>query len=141
MWVLIEGRADGDLKYALSNLPAGTSALRAVRLWKSRWPVEQGYQQMKEELGLDQFEGRSWQGVPPPRRDGHPGLRVPAPGAGASTGRTGAGRRSPGPAKKGEPERPLTLPGIRRALQWLLRPVAKPDCVYCRSQQRHPIQV
>ena len=34
----------------------------AVRLWKSRWPVEQGYQQMKEELGLDHFEGRSWRG-------------------------------------------------------------------------------
>jgi SRSO17 transposase len=31
-------------------------------LWKSRWPVEQGYQQMKEELGLDHFEGRSWRG-------------------------------------------------------------------------------
>ena len=33
-----------------------------MRLWKSRWPVEQGYQQMKEELGLDHFEGRSWRG-------------------------------------------------------------------------------
>ncbi|HVK08643.1 MAG TPA: IS701 family transposase [Gemmataceae bacterium] len=62
VWVLIEGRAGGDLKYALSNLPAGTTRLRAVRLWKSRWPVEQGYQQMKEELGLDHFEGRSWRG-------------------------------------------------------------------------------
>ena len=61
VWVLIEKRADG-FKYALSNLPAGTSRLRAVRLWKSRWPVEQGYQQMKEELGLDHFEGRSWRG-------------------------------------------------------------------------------
>jgi SRSO17 transposase len=25
-----------------------------------RWKIEQGYQQMKEELGLDHFEGRSW---------------------------------------------------------------------------------
>ncbi len=33
-----------------------------MRLWKSRWPVAQGYQQMKEELGLDHFEGRSWRG-------------------------------------------------------------------------------
>jgi SRSO17 transposase len=62
VWLLIEGQADGDLKYALSNLPAGVSAVRAVRLWKNRWPVEQGYQQMKEELGLDHFEGRSWRG-------------------------------------------------------------------------------
>ena len=61
-WLLIEEQADGKLKYAFSNLPAGTSRLRAVRLWRSRWPVEQGYQQMKEELGLDHFEGRSWRG-------------------------------------------------------------------------------
>jgi SRSO17 transposase len=62
IWLLIEEQADGKLKYAFSNLPADTSRLRAVRLWRSRWPVEQGYQQMKEELGLDHFEGRSWRG-------------------------------------------------------------------------------
>jgi SRSO17 transposase len=62
IWLLIERQADGELKYAFSNLPPETTRLRAVRLWKSRWPVEQGYQQMKEELGLDHFEGRSWRG-------------------------------------------------------------------------------
>jgi SRSO17 transposase len=62
LWLLIEEQADGKLKYAFSNLPEGTSRKKAVRLWKSRWPVEQGYQQMKEELGLDHFEGRSWRG-------------------------------------------------------------------------------
>ena len=62
LWLLIEEQADGKLKYAFSNLPVTTKRLRAVRLWKSRWPVEQGYQQMKEELGLDHFEGRSWRG-------------------------------------------------------------------------------
>ena len=62
IWLLIERQADGKLKYAFSDLPPDTSRLRAVRLWKSRWPVEQGYQQMKEELGLDHFEGRSWRG-------------------------------------------------------------------------------
>jgi SRSO17 transposase len=62
VWLLIEEQADGKLKFALSNLPAGTSCKDAVRLWKSRWPVEQGYQQLKEELGLDHFEGRSWRG-------------------------------------------------------------------------------
>jgi SRSO17 transposase len=60
--LLIEEQADGTIKYAFSNLPEGTSLPKAVRLWKSRWPVEQGYQQMKEELGLDHFEGRSWRG-------------------------------------------------------------------------------
>ena len=62
IWLLIEEQADGQIKYAFSNLPAGTSRIAAVRLWRSRWPVEQGYQQMKEELGLDHFEGRSWRG-------------------------------------------------------------------------------
>ena len=61
-WLLIERRNDGTLRYAFSNLPATTSRLAAVRYWRSRWPVEQGYQQMKEELGLDHFEGRSWHG-------------------------------------------------------------------------------
>ena len=62
LWLLIEEPSDGKLKSALSNLPANTSRIKAVRLWRSRWPVEHGYQQMKEELGLDHFEGRSWRG-------------------------------------------------------------------------------
>jgi SRSO17 transposase len=62
LWLLIEEQADGKIKYAFSNLPEDTSLKQAVRLWKSRWPVEQGYQQMKEELGLDHYEGRFWRG-------------------------------------------------------------------------------
>ena len=62
LWLLIEEQADGTLKYAFSNLPADTSRVKAVRLWHERWKIEQGYQQMKEELGLDHFEGRSWRG-------------------------------------------------------------------------------
>ena len=62
IWLLIEEQADGTIKYAYSNLPAETSRERGVLIWRSRWPVEQGYQQMKEELGLDHFEGRSWRG-------------------------------------------------------------------------------
>jgi SRSO17 transposase len=62
VWLWVEGQADGQLKYALSNLPAGTSCEQAVCLWKSRWPVEQGYQQLKEELGLDHCAGRSGRG-------------------------------------------------------------------------------
>ena len=62
IWLLIEERADGKIQYAFSNLRVGTSRIQAVRLWNSRWPVEQGYQQMKEELGLNHFEGRWWRG-------------------------------------------------------------------------------
>ena len=62
LWLLVEARDDGQVQYALSNLPAEMSRLAAVRVWKQRWRVEQGHQQMKEELGLDHFEGRSWRG-------------------------------------------------------------------------------
>ncbi len=62
LWLLIEEQPDGTIKFAFSNLPPGTSRLQAVRLWRERWKIEQGYQQMKEELGLDHFEGRSWRG-------------------------------------------------------------------------------
>jgi SRSO17 transposase len=61
-WLLVEWRTDGSIRYALSNLPATAMLEEAVGLWKTRWQVEQGYQQLKEELGLDHFEGRSWPG-------------------------------------------------------------------------------
>ncbi len=60
--LLVEEQADGQIKYAYSNPPADTTKGRGVLLWRSRWPVEQGYRQMKGELGLDHFEGRSWRG-------------------------------------------------------------------------------
>jgi len=62
VWLLVEEQPDEAIKFALSNLPTDTPVLAAVRLWKQRWRVEQGHQQMKEELGLDHFEGRSWRG-------------------------------------------------------------------------------
>jgi SRSO17 transposase len=61
-WLLVEWRKDGTIKYALSNLPPGTTVERAVGFWKERWQVERGYEQLKGELGLDHFEGRSWPG-------------------------------------------------------------------------------
>jgi SRSO17 transposase len=61
-WLLVEWRADGTIKYALSNLPADTPMEQAVYWWKERYQVEQGYRQLKRELGLDHFEGRSWPG-------------------------------------------------------------------------------
>jgi len=61
-WLLVEWRPDGTIKYALSNLPPETILEQAVRWWKERWQVERGYLQLKDELGLDHFEGRSWNG-------------------------------------------------------------------------------
>jgi SRSO17 transposase len=64
LWVLIEWPADlaAPTQYWVSNLPAGVSLRRLVRLAKLRWRVEQNYQQLKEEVGLDHYEGRGWQG-------------------------------------------------------------------------------
>ena len=46
----------------LSNLPADTPAERLVQLARLRWVVELDYRQLKGELGLDHYEGRSYLG-------------------------------------------------------------------------------
>ena len=56
-----EQRAE-PTKYWLSTLPASTSLADLVRLAKLRWRIERDYQELKNELGLDHFEGRSWRG-------------------------------------------------------------------------------
>ena len=62
VWLVAEFRAD-ETKYYLSNLPASASFKKVVSAIKARWSCEQMHQQMKEELGLDHFEGRSWHGL------------------------------------------------------------------------------
>jgi SRSO17 transposase len=62
-WLIGEQRASGEKKYYLANLPAATNLRTLAATIKARWVCEQAHQQMKEELGLDHFEGRSWQGL------------------------------------------------------------------------------
>jgi len=62
-WLVGEWRSNGERKYYLSNLPADTTLKALAAAIKARWVCEQAHQQMKEELGLDHFEGRSWQGL------------------------------------------------------------------------------
>ena len=47
-------------KYWLSNLPLETTLEELVRLARHRWIVERDYLELKQELGLGHFEGRSW---------------------------------------------------------------------------------
>jgi len=64
LWLLAEwprGAAE-PTKYWLSNLPADTRLQELVRLAKHRWLVERDYLELKQELGLGHFEGRSWRG-------------------------------------------------------------------------------
>jgi len=62
-WLLIERIGQDSYKYYVSNFPADIPISRLISLAHRRWTVEQGYQQLKEELGLDHFEGRSWPGL------------------------------------------------------------------------------
>jgi SRSO17 transposase len=62
-WLIGEHRISGEKKYYLANLPAKTDLRTLAGTLKARWICEQAHQQLKEELGLDHFEGRSWQGL------------------------------------------------------------------------------
>jgi len=64
VWLLLEWpRGEPEpTKYFLCDLPKSYPLRRLVRTVKSRWKIEQDYQQLKEELGLDHYEGRNWTG-------------------------------------------------------------------------------
>src|SRR5262249_12632759 len=63
-WLIGEHRMSGETKYYLANLPAKTDLRTLAATIKARWICEQAHQQMKEELGLDHFEGRPCQALP-----------------------------------------------------------------------------
>ena len=48
--------------YWISNLPPDTEPEQLARLARLRWTIELDYKQLKGELGLDHYEGRSWLG-------------------------------------------------------------------------------
>ena len=63
-WLVIEwplGEAE-PTKYWLSTLPTSIAFKELVRLIKLRWRIERDYQELKQELGLDHYEGRNWRG-------------------------------------------------------------------------------
>jgi SRSO17 transposase len=63
-WLVIEWpRGESEpTKYWLSTVPATISVSDLIRLAKLRWRIERDYQELKDELGLDHFEGRGWRG-------------------------------------------------------------------------------
>jgi SRSO17 transposase len=64
VWLLAEaeGGHTRRLRYYVVNLPADRSVRALVRLTHQRWAIEQQYQELKSELGLDHFEGRTYPG-------------------------------------------------------------------------------
>ena len=63
-WLLAEWPEGQEepVKYWLSNLPETTAVADLVRLAKLRWRIELDYRELKDALGLDHFEGRSFRG-------------------------------------------------------------------------------
>ena len=62
-WLVCEHRASGERKFHLSNHPPGTALEVLAAAIKARWVCEQAHQQLKQELGIGHFEGRSWTGL------------------------------------------------------------------------------
>jgi SRSO17 transposase len=63
-WLLIEWPTASaePAKYWLANLAATTPLKQLVRTAKLRWRIEYDFLELKQELGLNHFEGRSWRG-------------------------------------------------------------------------------
>jgi SRSO17 transposase len=65
-WLLAERPIpgeEGERKYYYSNLPAATPLARLAALAHARWPIEQFYEDAKGECGLDDYQGRRWDGL------------------------------------------------------------------------------
>ena len=63
-WLVIEWPESQQepAKYWLSNAPETAPAEDLIGLIKLRWRIERDFEEMKDELGLDHYEGRSWRG-------------------------------------------------------------------------------
>jgi len=64
LWLIIEWRdgEDQPANYFLSSLPRRKTRKQLVRILMQRWRTERVYEDLKGELGLDHFEGRSFMG-------------------------------------------------------------------------------
>ncbi|SFV16182.1 Transposase DDE domain-containing protein [Methylobacterium sp. 174MFSha1.1] len=121
-WLVCEHRLTGERKLHLTNHPADTTLEQLAAAIKARWSCEQAHQQLKEELDLDHFEGRSWIGLH------HHALLCQIAFAFLQSQRVGGKRcasQAPGP-----PPRP-TLPEVRRRVAAALL-VQLTRCPHCR---------
>jgi SRSO17 transposase len=63
-WLILEWPKDEKepTKFWLSTLPEDTTFERMIDITMMRWRIERDYQELKQEVGLGHFEGRSWRG-------------------------------------------------------------------------------
>ena len=98
-------------KYWLSTLPADADLETLVATAKMRWRIERDYQELKQELGLDHYEGRGWRGF-----HHHMALCVAAYGFLVSERSSDSPLRRQNPAHPGASSIPgLSTPRIRRS--------------------------
>ena len=124
-WLIGEHRSSGEKKYYLANLPAATDLRTLAATIKARWICEQAHQQLKEELGLDHFEGRSWQGL-----HRHALMTMIAYAFLQHRRLAQAGRKK---KINGPPPQP-SLPAVRHAIVELIVRPRPQRCPYCRRQ-------
>lgn len=60
LWLFMRRMADGQIKYAFSNAPHDIPLEEMGKASTMRWPIEQCFQDGKSQLGMDQYEHRSW---------------------------------------------------------------------------------
>jgi SRSO17 transposase len=132
-WLVGEHRTSGERKYYLANLPADASLEALAALIKARWVCEQMHQQLKDELGLDHFEGRSWRGLHHTTRScvSSPSPSCSICGSGGKSHRT--------PPEPGLPPGP-SLPAIRRRIVAALTRILL-RCPHCRQRFEHHLRL
>jgi SRSO17 transposase len=121
-WLIGEHRGSGEKKYYLANLPAEIDLRRLAATVKARWICEQAHQHLKEELGLDHFEGRSWHGL---HRHALMTMIAYAFLQHRRIAKAGRKKRFNGP-----PPQP-SLPAVRHAIVALILRPPNPRCPYC----------
>ena len=131
-WLIGEHRMSGEKKYYLANPPAKTDLRTLAATIKARWICEQAHQQLKEELGLDHFEGRSWQGL-----HRHALMTMIAYAFLQYRRLAQAGRKK----RISDPPPQPSLPAVRQAIVELIVRPRPQRCPHCRRQigewQRH----
>jgi SRSO17 transposase len=60
VWLFIRRNPDGKTKFSLSNAPTDMPFPEICKASLLRWPIEQCFEEGKGELGMDQYEHRSW---------------------------------------------------------------------------------
>jgi len=146
-WLLLEWpRSEAEpVHYWLCTLPATTALRTLVATAMTRWRIERDYQELKQEFGLDHYEGRGWRGFhhhatlctaaygfllqqrlthggskknsARPQATALPEGYVPRGGHTHATARPGFDRHAPLPARPRHRPPPRSLPVLRRAQQ------------------------